>query len=66
MPSKGEYNPTVRSTVKVLRAGFRQSIERVVMVCYSPLPPVFGYNACGREFASVPAASSTNALNDAY
>ena len=63
MPSKGEYNPTVRSTEK---DSVNQLIEKVVMVSYSPLPPDFGYNACGREFASMPAASSPNALNDSY
>ena len=43
MPSKGEYNPTVRSTEKgpLELDSVNQLIERVVMVSYSPLPPVF-------------------------
>ena len=30
------------------------------MVSYSPMPPVFGYKACGKDYASMPAASSPN------
>ena len=50
MPSKGEYNPTVRSTVKVLRAGFRQSIERVVMVAIHP---------CHQSLVTMPAGENS-------